>query len=279
MRNNQDRLTSNQLHTQDSDVEAVRSPFNYVVPTQLVDLPSKGAYYPPEHPLHGKESAEIKEMTAREEDILYNKSFLEKGIVMDRLLQSILVDKRIDPTSLLVIDKNALLLAARISGYGPEYPIKAECSSCGSSFDTEVDLSTLLKIKEPELKEGCRLLENGLVEVVLPVTKWKIEVKPLDGYEQEKLQKILEGRKKHKLEENTLIETAKTFIYSINGVSEENIIYQAIMSMPARDSKFLRNVYAECFPNITTNTVVTCTVCQNETDMEVPFNVNFFWSK
>ncbi len=63
--------------------------------------------------------------------------------------------------------------------------------------------------------------------------------------------------------------------FSCNGCE----IYKAIVGMPAKDSKFLRNVYTESFPNVTTATKVACTICTTETEMEVPFTLNFFWSK
>jgi hypothetical protein len=276
MRNNQDRI-GNQVNS-NSQQENLNV-FNYVVPTYIVDLPSRGVYYPLGHPLHNKSTVEMREMTAKEEDILFNKSFIERGVVLDRLLSSIFIDKEIQPNTLLTIDKNALLLAARINGYGPEYGIKVECPRCSTEFETSVDLNDLLKIKEAELKQGMKFLENGLVRIELPQTKWIVDVKPLNGFDQEKLNKTLEGKKKHKLEENAIIESIKSFVVSINSVEDEEVIYDAILKMPAKDSKYLRSNYSDVFPNITTETKVNCIICSNETDMEVPFNINFFWSK
>jgi hypothetical protein len=277
MRNNQERLGSFSPE-QDQGIPANQPVFSYVTPTDLVDLPSKGKYYPPQHPLHLKESVEIREMTAKEEDILYNKSYLEKGIVLDKLLESIFVDKRIDVKSLLVPDKNAILLKARIQGYGSLYPVEMECSECGSKSETEVDLNDLLKLVEPDYNENFKLLDNGLVAVTLPSSKWVVEVKPLCGYDQEKLQKVLEGRRKNKLEENALIETIKAFIFSINGHSDQASVQMALASMPAKDSKYLRTAYGNVFPNISSTGKAVCGVCDSSTDLEVPFNLNFFWS-
>jgi len=272
MRNNQERM-------QNTGFESVNSAFNYISPTYLVDLPSKGVFYPGGHPLNGKTTVELREMTAKEEDILFNKSFLERGIVLEKLLQSLFVDKSIDPASLLVIDKNALLLAARINGYGPEYPIKANCPACLSQFDSVVDLNTLLKIREPVQKDGVILLSNGLLSVTLPVTKWVVVIKPLSGADQDNLQKILETKKKNNIDQNSLIENIRSYVVSINGVIDGTSIYEAITNMPARDSKLLRNVYSDCFPNITTTSQVVCTVCRETADLEVPFTISFFWSK
>ena len=100
------------------------------IPTEIVELPSKGALYPPDHPLHGEETIEIKYMTAKEEDILTSQSLLRKGLAVERLLKSVVVDKRIDPKSLLVGDRNAVLYATRITGYGAEYPARVTCGNC-----------------------------------------------------------------------------------------------------------------------------------------------------
>ena len=88
-------------------------------PTEMVDLPSKGLLYPENHPLaSGK--VEMKYMTAKEEDILTNKAYIEKGIVIDKLLQSLLVTK-FDYNDLFLVDKNAIMIAARVLGYGKDY--------------------------------------------------------------------------------------------------------------------------------------------------------------
>ena len=84
---------------------------NFASPTEFVELPSRGRFYPPSHPLHNKETVEIKFMTAKEEDILTSKALIKKGIAVDRMLQSLIVDKSIKVEDLLVGDKNALVVA------------------------------------------------------------------------------------------------------------------------------------------------------------------------
>ena len=91
-------------------------------PTEEVELPSKGLLYPKDHPLSSGK-VEIKYMTAKEEDILSNQSYIQKGTVLDKLLQSLIVDKDIKIDDLYVGDKNALFIAARILGYGKDYEV------------------------------------------------------------------------------------------------------------------------------------------------------------
>ena len=95
--------------------------FSWSVPTEFVDLPSKGQYYSQNHPLNGRESLEIRYMTAKEEDILTSRALLKEGVALDRMLTNILVDKDINIDDILLGDKNALLVAARKTGYGPDY--------------------------------------------------------------------------------------------------------------------------------------------------------------
>ena len=103
-RNNEDRIGP---QTIDSEPTAALNPLEFVAPTELVDIPSKGLLYPADHPLHGKEEIEIRYMTAKEEDILTSKTLLKKGVAIDRFLQNIIVDKNIKVNDLLIGDKNA----------------------------------------------------------------------------------------------------------------------------------------------------------------------------
>ena len=115
---------------------------SFAVPTEFVELPSGGAYYPEDHPLHKQETIEIKYMTAKEEDILNSAALLKNGTAIDRMLQSVIMNKEIKIHELLIGDKNALTIAARIAGYGSDYAVKLTCPSCFKSTDTSVDLES-----------------------------------------------------------------------------------------------------------------------------------------
>ena len=123
MRNNQNRLAGPPGPSPASHhvPVAVHPSLSYSVPTEFVELPSKGMFYPEGHPLAGQETIEIKFMTAREEDILASEALIKNGLVLERLLESIMVDSNIDPKSLLIGDRNAIMVAARISAFGQEY--------------------------------------------------------------------------------------------------------------------------------------------------------------
>ena len=116
---------------------------DFSTPTELVDLPSKGRFYPEGHPLHGQETVEIKFMTAKDEDILTSPSLLKKGIAIDRLIQNVILNKNINVSTLLSGDKSAIMIASRINGFGAEYRTKVVCPSCEEQSEATFDLDAL----------------------------------------------------------------------------------------------------------------------------------------
>ena len=146
---------------------------NYEFPTEVIDLPSKGKVYPESNPL-SKGSIEIKYMTAKEEDILASQNLIRKG-VLDKLFESIVVDKDVDINDIVVGDKNAILLATRVLGYGAEYQVEITDPFTGEQQPTTIDLS---KIQTKEV-DFDKLNRENLYEFELPKTKKKIKFKLL----------------------------------------------------------------------------------------------------
>ena len=110
-------------------------------PTEVISLPSKGLIYPKDNPLSSGK-IEMKYMTAKEEDILTNANYIQKGIVLDKLIESLIVSK-VNYNDLIVGDKNALLVAARVLGYGKDYEFRATNPTTKQQEDFSIDLSTL----------------------------------------------------------------------------------------------------------------------------------------
>ena len=104
--------------------------FEWNIPTYFVKLPTQGRYYPEGHPCHNRDTIEIRYMTAKEEDILTSENLLKEGVAINRAVQNMVLDKSINLQDLLIQDRNALTVAARITGYGPEYETKVRCPSC-----------------------------------------------------------------------------------------------------------------------------------------------------
>ena len=172
-RNNDDRIGS---ANQSSDPVAVTNPLDFVTPTEFVELPSKGEFYPESHPLHGEEVIEIKFMTAKDEDILTSQSLLKKGLAIDRFLQNIIVNKRIKIEDILIGDKNAILIAARVSGYGNSYDTIVGCPACGTKNETSFDLDnqTVLNSQHEEL-QYINKTSDGTFMIKMPYSKFDIE--------------------------------------------------------------------------------------------------------
>ena len=264
-------------HTQGTDSTA----FSWTTPTEFVDLPSGGAFYGPGHPLHGQHTVEINYMTAKEEDILTSKALIKQGVVIDRLLQSVLADRSINVNSLLVGDKNALLVATRITGYGAEYLTTVTCPSCAAASDYEFDLSEVINNDFAAMAEehSVTFSEEGTFTVDLPLTKATVECRMLTGADEAKITREAERKVRRKLEESNLTDQFRAFIVSVNGDNSPFIIASFVQAMPARDSRLLRKVYSDVVPGIDMTQNYECGSCGHSADMEVPLTADFFWPR
>ena len=279
IRNNEDRIAA--MHNDPSPAEVMgpsAGPLSFVTPTEFVDLPSKGEFYPTGHPLHRQDTVEIRYMTAKEEDILTSRTLLKKGLVIDRLIESILVNKNIASKDLLIGDKNAIIVAARITGYGEEYQTKVNCPSCGAYVEYSFDLSEA-KIVNSETSEGMTKTEDGTFITRLPRLDVDVEVKLLTGHDEEYLAKSAASKKKHKLADSLLTDQFRRYIVSVNGETNRTVINSLIENMPASDSRYLRRQYQSVVPNIDLTQEFECDNCWLEQLMEVPFTADFFWSR
>ena len=254
--------------------------FSFVVPTEFVELPSGGIFYPEEHPLHGKDTIEIRHMTAKEEDILTSRTLLQKGIALDRLINNIVVDKRIVSDNLLVGDRNAIVLAARISGYGPEYMTKVTCPMCATEQRFSFDVS------EPHLHYGGEFEDeklkaiskgDGFFEVQLPVTKFSVEFKLLTGAEEKEYLSGLETNRKNRKEEKSVTSQLMAMLHKVNGTELMEHKKYVVDNLPSRDSKYLRDAYRRVSPSVELLRDFECEKCGHESRMEVPLSADFFW--
>ena len=274
----------------DSSVEAALSLqkeegsglLSFVAPTEFVNLPSQGKFYPPEHPLHNKDVVEIKYMTAKHEDILTSQTLLRKGVAIDRLIENLIIDKSIKLDGLLLGDKNAITIAARKTGYGSEYNTGMTCPSCGNKQDHSFDLDELGHNfpSEEELDEfGIELTEAGTFLITLPQTKVVLETRLRTGSDEKMLEKTSKMRKKHNLGrgEITLTDRLKSVIVSANDETKRSMIEQFVDNMPALDAKFFRTAYAALTPNVDMKQEYRCEACGHEEEVDVPLSADFFW--
>jgi|18_taG_2_1085343.scaffolds.fasta_scaffold00783_4 hypothetical protein len=280
MRNNEDRFGAPKVA--DSPISLAEttsdsSTLNFVVPTDFVELPSGGKFYPEEHPLHNQEHIEVRQMTAKDEDILTSRALLQKGIAIERLLQNLIINKNIDVNEILVGDKNAIMVAARVSAYGNTYETKVQCFYCNSVNDHAFDLNEA-KPKTAEVAAASST-KNGTFVIELPTSKAKAEVRFLNGKDEANLLASAEKKKQYNLLENPVTDQMKAFVVSVNGTSNPGETSSFIDNMPAKDSHYLRTTYMSLVPNIDLTQKVKCKNCFTETEMEVPFTTDFFWPK
>lgn len=274
-RNNEDRIGP---QTIDSEPTAALNPLEFVAPTELVDLPSKGALYPESHPLHGKEEIEIRYMTAKEEDILTSRTLLKKGIAIDRFLQNIIVDKTVKVGDLLVGDKNAILIAARSTGYGSDYETQIVCPNCSTKSQETFDLANP-KIIESKVDEklGINKKDNNNFVFVMPFSKFEVEVRIMTGKDEVQLSKLADSRKKGMMNETGMTDQYKMMIVSVQGNNQRNVINHYVDNMPLRDARFLRSAYKMVNPDVKVMKNFECSNCGFEQNMEVPFGADFLW--
>ena len=232
-------------------------------PTEVIELPSKGLVYTKDNPLSSGK-VEIKYMTAKEEDILTNQSYIQKGNVLDKLLESVLVTK-INIDDLIIGDKNALLIATRILGYGNDYVVEV------NGEKENIDLSEL----ENREFDGSTLIE-GTNEFAfdLPHSKTPITYKVITGRDEKKIERELAGLKKiNKNSSPELSTRLKYIITSVNGSDDTKDIRNFVDNfLLARDSRALREHIRETQPDVDLNVVLG-----SGEEVKVPIGLNFFW--
>lgn len=235
-------------------------------PTEIVDLPSQGKLYPKESPL-ASGTIEMKYMTAKEEDILTNQNYIEKGIVIDKLIKALIVDKSIDYNELLLGDKNALLVAARILGYGKDYEF-----TYGAEKQT-VDLSLL---NNKTLNVEVEKAKSNSFDFTLPTTKRVVTFKILTHGDETKIDQEIKGLKKINKESSAEMSTRlKYVIIGIDGdTDKKNIRAFVDNEFLARDSRAFRNYLRDFQPD------VDMTFYPDngpEGGVDIPIGVNFLW--
>tara|TARA_Y100000114_G_C11726802_1_gene311418 strand:+ start:291 stop:1025 length:735 start_codon:yes stop_codon:yes gene_type:complete len=234
-------------------------------PSEEIELPSKGLVYPKDNPLSSGK-VEVKYMSAKEEDILTNQSYIKKGTVLDKLLESVLVDKKINVKDLILGDKNALLIATRILGYGAKY----EFLKLGN-----VHVVDLTDIENTEFSKKD-IVNVGVNEFpfTLPHSKANITYKILDGHDESKIDREIKGLEKiNKNNVPALSTRLKYIITSVEGDSERKTVREFVdKHLLAIDSRALRDEIRAKQPDV--NLELTDDAGE---EVVIPIGVNFFW--
>ena len=252
---------------------------NYQFPTEIIELPSKGWFYPEGHPL-STGRVEMKYMTAKEEDILTTQSYIKQGVVIDKLLQSLVVSngegKRVNINELLVGDKNALVIASRVLGYGKDYEVELTTPSGNKQKET-VDLT---QFESKVIDFDLTPRGSNRFAFQLPASKRVVEVRLLTQKDTDVIEAEIKALKKNKIGSGTDALLSTTLIHSIvsiDGEESQSAIRKFVNELLAIDSRAIRGFINMIKPDID----LKCQFIDNETDepfeMTLPLNVNFFW--
>ena len=235
-------------------------------PTEMVDLPSKGLLYPEGHALSSGQ-VEMKYMTAKEEDILTNQNYIKQGVVIDKLLQSLIVTK-FDFEDLLVGDKNAIMIAARVLGYGKDYSFNYE------NEEITVDLSEL-----PSTSLDESIVTKGInsFKYTLPTSGTEITYKLLTGKDEKAIDNEVKGLKRiNKNISPELSTKLKHQIIAINGEEDKKTIRDFVDNyFLAKDSAAFRTHIKQTSPDIKMNFIHNG--ANGEEEVAIPLQIQFFW--
>jgi hypothetical protein len=240
----------------------------YDFPTEVLDLPSQGKVYPKDHPLASGRIT-IKHMTAKEEDILSNQNLIKKGIVLDKLFESIIVGN-VNPSEIILGDKNAIILATRLLGYGPEYLFKFYSSKLNESIDAKVDLGKV-KTKEVDLS----IFDNkNEFEFVLPSNNKKIICKLLTHGDEIAID--IQAIEKLGGAGAEITTRLRYMIKSVDGDNSSTTINKFVNGLLAIDSRALRSYVKKISPDVDMKFTHTHEDGEVE-EAPITMGVSFFW--
>jgi len=274
------------VHGSSSDspvVEAMENLLNFPKPTEYVDLPSAGSFYPEGHPLEGANTVEINFMTGKEEDMLTNVEYIRRGVAIDKVLQS-LVPSEINVNQLLSADKSALVIAARATAYTNEYKTQVTCPSCGDAttfaFDLEKTNVYQGYTEDDPTELNVARLEGSQFSITLPLTEVVVKVKLLTGEDEKRMFDIVTSdKKKNKSLNSVSSDTLKQIVVSVNDIDDTETIKFFLESAPAADLAFLREKYKMLNPSIDLKQDYACGACGYEEEVEPPIGIDFLYPR
>ena len=244
-------------------------------PSEVIPLPTKGWFYPEGHPLTSGE-IEVKQMTAREEDLLANQELLRRGKVLDKLIESLIVNKSIRLDELLSTDTNAILISIRRLAYGDEYPVSVTCPQCSSANKVVINLASL-NYKDYDFSNVTRGVNK--FPLTLPSGK-RITFKILNRADEVAIEAEMANLKKISKDGNTrdLTTRLKYIITSVDDNDDKGFIRRFIdEQLTAKDSLALRRYIRETVPDIDMTFDFKCYNCPLERRMDIPLGASFLW--
>jgi hypothetical protein len=244
-------------------------------PTQVISLPSEGKVYPESNPL-SKGTLEIKYMTAREEDILADRNLINKGIVLQKLLESVVVQPGVNVDDLVIGDINAVYLATRMLGYGPDYDVEITDPFSGEKQKVTIDLSAI----QTKDIDYSRLNSQNRYELTLPVSKKKLIVRLLTHKDEKDISQetqAMERLTKGKSVGTDVTTRFKYMIVEVDGNSDRGFINKFVPNMLAGDTKALRNFFKDISPDLNMKYDFVSEITGESEALDIPFGISFFY--
>ena len=244
-------------------------------PTNIIPLPTKGVFYPIGHPLSSGE-IELKEMSAREEDLLANQELIKRGKVLDKLMESLIVDKSIRIEDILIPDKNAIFIGIRRFSYGNDYPVSITCPGCSSQSKVNINLGGLTY--KPFDFDNHTPGQNSF-SFRLPNSGVVVTYKLLNQLDEQSIDAELAQIKKIN-KENTgeLATRLKYLLMSIDNNPDKLTIRKFVEEkLSAKDSLALRKHMKEHNPDVDMTFEFKCSECELERRIDVPIGASFLW--
>ena len=251
---------------------------NYDFPTEVIELPSQGKIYPTEHPL-SKGTVELKYMTAKEEDILASQNLIRKGVVLDKLFESVVVEPGLDIGDIFVGDKNAILLATRVLGYGADYEVEVTDPFTLEQQKVTIDLS---KVQTKDI-DTDRLNAENIYEFELPLTKKTIKFKLLTHKDEGDINKDIQAMQRLAQKGTDVVSQdvstrLRYMIQEVDGNTDIGFINNFVKNnLLARDSRALRNYVRELSPDLDLTFDFTSDITGETEALDIPFGAGFFY--
>ena len=248
-------------------------------PTEIIELPSRGLIYPDDSALStGK--VEMKYMTAKEEDILTTQSYIKQGVVLDKLFRSLIVGngegRSVNYNELLVGDKNAVMIAARVLGYGKDYSVKVTTPS-GEQQEETIDLT---KFKDREIDESLYTKGINNFEFKLPASKRTVTFKVMSHKDNAGVDAELKAVKKIKDGYGSKELTTRLIhaLTSIDGDEDRGKLRGFVKNeLLAIDSRALREYMKSVSPDVDLNIEIIDRETGEPFEITLPITTDFFW--
>jgi len=277
-------LSTEELKQKLSDEANITTTRESKFPTEIISLPSEGSLYPEGSSLSSGK-VEMKYMTAKEEDILTSANLIQKGVVIDTLLRALIVSngngQSVNYNDLVVGDKNAIMVAARVLGYGAEYPIEMACPACSVKQKQTVDLTTL---ENKKVEKGASDA-YGRFTFKLPVSKKTLTFKVLTHADEKLVQDEAKRMKKLKIGGNgityELTSRLKYMVTAIDGEEDKTAIRAFVDGeFLSRDSLAFRQYAETVSPDVDMSIYFDCDACgHQDSSVQMPMNIQFFWPR